>query len=74
MTGENLRKITPQLLLMFCMLKKKKYILHTFQKVTQSVKKSYLLIITSKHDGDFYCLSYLHSLRTNRKHESHKKL
>ena len=30
--------------------------------------------ISSKHDGDFYCLNYLHSFRTKNKLESHKKL
>ena len=30
--------------------------------------------ITSKHDGDFYCLNYLHSLRTEKKVKSHQKV
>ena len=29
---------------------------------------------TSKHHGDFYCLSCLHSFATENKLESHKKL
>ena len=38
-------------------------------------KLSTLLIgITSKHDGDFYCLSCLHSFATESKRESHKKV
>ena len=28
--------------------------------------------ITSKHHGEFYCLSNLHSLATRKKRESHK--
>ena len=28
----------------------------------------------SKHDGDFYCLHCLWSIRTNKKLESHKKV
>ena len=27
--------------------------------------------ITSKHDGDFYCLNYLHSFRTENKLKNH---
>ena len=38
MTGKKLEKITPQLLLMFCMLKGRKYILPMFQKTTQKMK------------------------------------
>ena len=30
--------------------------------------------ILSKHDGDFYCLIYLHSFRTKNKIESHEKV
>ena len=30
--------------------------------------------ITSKNDGDFYCLNCLHSFRTKNKLESHKKV
>ena len=30
--------------------------------------------ITSKHHGDFFCLSCLHSFATQNKLESHKKL
>ena len=30
--------------------------------------------ITSKNNGDFYCLSWLHSFRTKNKIESHKKV
>ena len=30
--------------------------------------------ITSKNNGDFYCLTCLHSSRTNDKLESHKKV
>ena len=29
--------------------------------------------ITSKHNGDFYCLNCLHSFRTKNKLESHKE-
>ena len=30
--------------------------------------------ITSKNYGDFYCLNYLHSLRTKNKLELHKRI
>ena len=30
--------------------------------------------ITSKHNGDFYCLSCLHSFAKENKRESHKKV
>ena len=30
--------------------------------------------ITSKHDGDFYCLNSLHSFRTENKLKSHEKV
>ena len=41
-----------------------------------AVKKLSALLrwITSKHDGDFYCLNYLHSFRTENKLKSHEKL
>ena len=29
---------------------------------------------TSKHHGDFYCLNYLHSFRTENKLKSHEKV
>ena len=32
-----------------------------------------LRITTSKHDGDFYCLNFLHSFGTKDKLESHEK-
>ena len=38
MVGKNARKIMKLLLLMFCMLKKKKYILLMFHNITQMVK------------------------------------
>ena len=42
MTGKNLGKIIEQLLLMFCILKMKKYIQTMFQKITQSMKNKSL--------------------------------
>ena len=30
--------------------------------------------ITSKHDGDFYCLNCLHSFATENKRKSHEKV
>ena len=30
--------------------------------------------ITSKHDGDFYCLNCFHSFRTQNKLEKHKNI
>ena len=45
MIVKKMGKIILQLLLMFCMLKKKKYILPAFQTITQIVKnKSFLMI------------------------------
>ena len=82
---------------MFCMLKKKIYILLMFQNITQILKKQVILLmisndekreaksegwwyylavkrlsallrgITSKNNGDFYCLNCLHSFRTKNK-------
>ena len=40
--GKHFRKIMYQLLLIFCMLKKKKYILPIFQRITQIVKNKLL--------------------------------
>ena len=42
MTGKNLGKIIEQLLLMFCILKMKKYIQTMFQKITQNMKNKSL--------------------------------
>ena len=30
--------------------------------------------ITSRHDGDFYCLNYFHSYSTEKKHKKHEKV
>ena len=59
------------------MLKEKRYVPPAFQKIIQSMKKlSYVSVkklssllprITSKHDGDFYCFTYLQTLRTKSK-------
>ena len=40
--GKNIRKIIQKLLLMFCMLKKKKYILLMFKKIIQVIKNKLL--------------------------------
>ena len=42
----------------------------------RAVKKLSALLkgITSKNNGDFYCLNYLHSFRTKSKLESHKNV
>ena len=42
---------------------------------TFAVKKLSPLLsgITSKHDGDFYCVNFLHLFRAKTKIESHKK-
>ena len=63
---------------MFYALKTKKYIISTFQNANQSVKNKegwyYLTLtklskllkrITSKYNGDFYCLNCFDSFRTN---------
>ena len=70
------------------MLKMIKYILPTFQNITQNVmiptKKEWHCIavknlstllreVTSKHNGDYYFLNCLYSLRTKNKLESHIK-
>ena len=41
-----------------------------------AVKKLPALLtgITSKNNGDFYCLTFLHSFRTKNKLESHKRV
>ena len=41
-----------------------------------AIKKLSTLLrgITSKHHADFYCLNYLHFLKTEKKFESHEKL
>ena len=48
MTGKYLRKIIKQLLLMFCILKKKKYSLLTFPNMAQPTKKIIFLKIPNK--------------------------
>ena len=63
-------KIIEQLLLMFCMVKKKegwRYL---------AVKKLSMLVreITFKHHGEFYYLNCLHSLTTEKKRGSHKQV
>ena len=88
MTGNSLIKITQQMLLMYCVLKKENIsCLHLKTKfklsktnhcfidskrrrmaLSSSQKISALLRgITSKHDGDFYCLKRLHSFRIKNK-------
>ena len=41
-----------------------------------AVKKLLALLrkITSKNNGDFYCLNCFYSFRTKNKHESHKEV
>ena len=60
------------MLLMFRMLKVRKYILLTFQNI---IKLSALLrVMPSKRNGDFYCFNCFYALRTKNKLVSHKKL
>ena len=40
---------------------------------TVKIISAFLRRITSKHDGDFYCLNRLHSFTTESKLEFHKK-
>ena len=57
MIGKRLRKIFQQLLLMFCILKKKKYTLLIFQNITQPVKKKKkipLMIQNEENEGRHY--------------------
>ena len=53
-----------------------KYILLTFQNITQSVKNKLIFSkeITSKHNGDYCFLNCLHLFRTKSKLESHMKV
>ena len=61
---------------MFCMLKKEKKIFKTEGWHCLAVKKLSALLrgITSKTNGDFYCLNCLHSFRTKNKLELNKKV
>ena len=47
-----------------------------FSKLSKIIKipLNNLRGITSKNNGDFYCLNCLHSFRTKSKLESHKKV
>ena len=57
--------------------KKEKCILRMFQNMTQIVKNNLsasLGGITSKNNGEFYCLNCLHSFRTKNKLKSHKRV
>ena len=67
---------------MFCMLKRKKHILHSFNDskwrmmaLSCSKKLSVLLRgIMSKCNSDFYCLNWsLHSFATENQREPHQK-
>ena len=59
---------------MFFILKLKKYILSPFQNKTKSLKSKLFFNypkrrrteITSKHDGDFCCLNFLHLFKTKK--------
>ena len=82
MIGKRLKKIIRQLLLIFCILKKK--INNSINDSTRrkkrlalscSKKQSTLLRgIISKHHGDFYRLNCFHSFRTENKLKSHEKV
>ena len=39
-----------------------------------SCSKNFFCRITSKHDGDFYCLNYLHLFRTENKLKEHENV
>ena len=86
MIGKKIDENNRAIALMFCILKKKKYIMLMFRQ-----KQVYLLMIskweawhfmasvlwgwiTSKHYGNFYCLNCLHSFATENKWESDKKV
>ena len=45
-----------------------------WQYLTVKILSALLTGITSKNNGDFYCLDYLHFLRAKRKLESHIKV
>ena len=57
------------------MRKKKKHILLVSKHNSNREKQVILLMrgISSKNNGDFYCLNCLHSFRTKNKLESHKE-
>ena len=97
MIGNNLRKIIQRLLLMYCILKKKKCFKNAYvSKHNSNYEKQVILLmilngevwhylattkssallrgITSKNNGNFYCLYCLHSFRTKPKLKSFKKL
>ena len=77
MIGKLLRKIIQQLLLMFCILKKWKYVWNMSLLMIPNgkgwchlaIKKLSVLLrgITLKYNGDFCCLNCLHSFRTENK-------
>ena len=80
MIGKSLRKIIEQLLLIFCILKKKKYSQLIFQNITQpvsyvAIKKLFALLHkkSSKRKGDFNCLNCVNSFKTENKLKSHEK-
>ena len=72
MIGKRLRKKI-QLFSIFCILKEKKYIQLTSQKLIRIVP-TLLRAIASKHYGHFYFLNYLHSFRTENKIKSHENV
>ena len=87
MNGKNFMETFEQFLLMFCMLKKKTYILPIKTSFLSTVPNGegwhYLAVknlsallreITSKHHCDFYCLICLHFFATKNKDESLKKI
>ena len=57
MTGKRLRKIIRQLFLMFYILKKQKYALPIFQKLTWIVKKKIILMIPNKEKEGWHYLA-----------------
>ena len=54
--GERLRKIIQHLLLMFCALKKNKYVQLIYKKLIRIVKKKLLLTIPNKETEDWHYL------------------
>ena len=89
MTEENLTKVIKQLLVIFCILKMRKYVLPMFQSITQIMKSKFIFylfqtkkndiilqskIIMSQQHGNLYWLNSLHSFAAINKLESPKNV
>ena len=90
MTGKHLRKIIRQLLLIFCILKRKIYPAY-ISKHNSTLEKQIILLMIPNEEKEgwhylavkilpallhriIYCLNCLHSFRTENKLKSHEKV